>query len=126
MLGAEVHLIAPSTLMPKKIERLGVKIFNNMNEGLKDCDIVMMLRLQNERMHGSFLASTREYYEYFGLTPDKLEFAKNDALIMHPGPMNRGVEIDTNLADDINKSVIKEQVEMGVAIRMACLKLFCK
>ena len=126
MLGAEVHLIAPSTLMPKKIERLGVKIFNNMNEGLKNCDIVMMLRLQNERMHGSFLASTREYYEYFGLTPNKLEFAKNDALIMHPGPMNRGVEIDTNLADDINKSVIKEQVEMGVAIRMACLKLFCK
>ena len=126
MLGAEVHLIAPSTLMPKKIERLGVKVFNNMNEGLKNCDIVMMLRLQNERMHGSFLASTREYYEYFGLTPDKLEFAKNDALIMHPGPMNRGVEIDTNLADDINKSVIKEQVEMGVAIRMACLKLFCK
>jgi len=97
-----------------------------MNEGLKNCDIVIMLRLQNERMHGSFLASTREYYEYFGLTPDKLEFAKNDALIMHPGPMNRGVEIDTNLADDINKSVIKEQVEMGVAIRMACLKLFCK
>ena len=81
----------------------------------------MMLRLQNERMHGCFLPSAREYYEYFGLTPDKLKMAKNDALIMHPGPMNRGVEIDTNLADDINRSVIREQVELGVAVRMACL-----
>ena len=86
----------------------------------------MMLRLQNERMHGSFLPSPREYYEYFGLTPDKLKMAKKDALIMHPGPMNRGVEIDTSLADDINRSVIREQVELGVAIRMACLKIFCK
>ena len=126
MMGAEVNLIAPSTLMPKKIERLGVSLFNDMNKGLKDCDIVMMLRLQNERMKGSFLASTREYYEYYGLTPNKLKNAKKDAIIMHPGPMNRGVEIDTNLADDINKSAIREQVEIGVAIRMACLKLFCK
>ena len=86
----------------------------------------MMLRLQNERMNSSFLSSNREYYEYYGLTPDKLDCAKNDALIMHPGPMNRGVEIDTNLADDINKSVIKEQVELGVAVRMACLKIFCE
>ena len=97
-----------------------------MNKGLKACDIVMMLRLQNERMKGSFLASTREYYEYYGLTPDKLKYAKKDAIIMHPGPINRGVEIDTKLADDINKSAIMEQVEIGVAIRMACLKLFCK
>ena len=126
MMGAEVNLIAPSTLMPKNIERLGVNQFNDMNKGLKDCDIVMMLRLQNERMKGSFLASTREYYEYYGLTPNKLKNAKKDAIIMHPGPMNRGVEIDTNLADDINKSAIMEQVEIGVAIRMACLKLFCK
>ena len=98
----------------------------DMKKGLKDCDIVMMLRLQNERMTSSYLSSNREYYEYYGLTPDKLDFAKDDALIMHPGPMNRGIEIDTNLADDINKSVIKEQVELGVAVRMACLKIFCE
>tara|TARA_Y100001960_G_scaffold122354_1_gene130517 strand:- start:36 stop:980 length:945 start_codon:yes stop_codon:yes gene_type:complete len=126
MLGAEVNVIAPKTLMPKSISKLGVKGFTNMKEGLKLCDIVMMLRLQNERMAGSFLPSKREYYEYFGLTPDKLKFAKRDALIMHPGPMNRGVEIDTKLADDINVSLVKEQVELGVAVRMACLKLYCK
>ena len=126
MLGAEVNVIAPKTLMPNSINKLGVKGFTNMKEGLKSCDIVMMLRLQNERMAGSFLPSKREYYEYFGLTPDKLKFAKSDALIMHPGPMNRGIEIDTKLADDINKSVIKEQVELGVAVRMACLKIFCE
>ena len=125
MLGAEVNIIAPSNLMPNDIERLGVNIFTNMNKGIKDCDIVMMLRLQNERMTSSFLSSNREYYEYYGLTPKKLENAKKDALIMHPGPMNRGIEIDTRLADDINKSVIKEQVELGVAVRMACLKIFC-
>ena len=125
MLGAEVNIIAPSNLIPNDIERLGVNIFTNMNKGIKDCDIVMMLRLQNERMTSSFLSSNREYYEYYGLTPKKLENAKKDALIMHPGPMNRGIEIDTNLADDINKSVIKEQVELGVAVRMACLKIFC-
>ena len=125
MLGAEVNVIAPSTLMPKDIEKLGVNKFSDMKKGLKGCDIVMMLRLQNERMNSSFLSSNREYYEYYGLTYNKLSFAKEDALIMHPGPMNRGIEIDTNLADDINKSVIKEQVELGVAVRMACLKLFC-
>jgi len=126
MLGAEVNVVGPKTLLPHSIERLGVKAFNNMKKGLDNCDIVMMLRLQNERMQGSFLPSPREYYEYFGLTQDKLSMAKKDALIMHPGPMNRGVEIDTNLADDINRSVIKEQVELGVAVRMACLKIFCK
>ena len=126
MLGAEINVVAPKTLLPHSIERLGVKAFTDMKKGLDKCDIVMMLRLQNERMHGSFLPSAREYYEYFGLTPDKLNMAKKDALIMHPGPMNRGVEIDTNLADDINRSVIREQVELGVAIRMACLKIFCK
>ena len=97
MLGAEVNVIAPKTLMPKSIERLGVKSFTNMKKGLDGCDIVMMLRLQNERMQGSFLPSKREYYEYFGLTPEKLKFANKNALIMHPGPMNRGVEIDTCL-----------------------------
>jgi len=111
--------------MPEDIEKFGVNKFSDMRKGLKDCDIVMMLRLQNERMTSSFLSSNREYYEYYGLTPDKLSCAKDDALIMHPGPMNRGIEIDTNLADDINRSVIKEQVELGVAVRMACLKIFC-
>ena len=126
MLGAEVNIVAPTNLMPKDLEKFGVNKFSDMKKGLKDCDIVMMLRLQNERMNSSFLASNREYYEYYGLTPDKLDCAKNDALIMHPGPMNRGIEIDTNLADDINKSIIQEQVELGVAVRMACLKIFCK
>ena len=126
MLGADINIVAPSNLMPKDLEKFGVNTFTNMKEGVKDCDIVMMLRLQNERMTSSFLSSNREYYEYYGLTPDKLEKAKSDAIIMHPGPMNRGIEIDTKLADDINKSVIKEQVELGVAVRMACLKLFCE
>jgi len=125
MLGAEVNIVAPTNLMPKNLEKFGVNKFSDMKKGLKDCDIVMMLRLQNERMNSSFLSSNREYYEYYGLTPDKLDCAKDDALIMHPGPMNRGIEIDTNLADDINKSVIQEQVELGVAVRMACLKIFC-
>ena len=122
----EVNIVAPSNLMPKDIERLGVNIFSDMKKGVKGCDIVMMLRLQNERMTSSYLSSNREYYEYYGLSPEKLEYAKSDALIMHPGPMNRGIEIDTILADDINKSVIKEQVELGVAVRMACLKIFCE
>src|SRR6056300_254215 len=126
MLGAEVNIIAPTNLMPKEIEKFGVNTFTDMKKGLKDCDIVMMLRLQNERMTRSYLSSNREYYEYYGLTPDKLAHAKDDALIMHPGPMNRGIEIDTKLADDINRSVIKEQVELGVAVRMACLKIFCE
>ena len=126
MLGAKINVVGPKTLLPHSIERLDVKAFTDMKKGLDNCDIVMMLRLQNERMHGSFLPSPREYYEYFGLTPDKLKMAKKNALIMHPGPMNRGVEIDTNLADDINRSVIREQVELGVAVRMACLKIFCK
>ena len=126
MLGADINIVAPSNLMPKDLEKFGVNTFTNMKEGVKDCDIVMMLRLQSERMTSSFLSSNREYYEYYGLTPDKLEKAKSDAIIMHPGPMNRGIEIDTKLADDINKSVIREQVELGVAVRMACLKLFCE
>ncbi len=102
------------------------RVARDMKKGVKDCDIVMMLRLQNERMTSSFLSSNREYYEYYGLTPDKLRYAKEDCIIMHPGPMNRGIEIDTKLADDTNMSVVKEQVELGVAIRMACLKIFCE
>ena len=126
MLGAEVNIVAPSNLMPKEVEKFGVNMFSDMKKGVKDCDIVMMLRLQNERMTRSFLSSNREYYEYYGLTPDKLRYAKEDCIIMHPGPMNRGIEIDTKLADDTNMSVVKEQVELGVAIRMACLKIFCE
>ena len=125
MLGAEVRVIGPSTLMPSNIEKLGVKSFTDMEEGLKNTDIIMMLRMQTERMDGSYVPSTREYYEFFALDYKKIKKAKADALIMHPGPMNRGIEIDTILADDINKSVIKEQVELGVAVRMACLKMFC-
>ena len=94
-----------------------------MRDGIKDADIIMMLRLQTERMQGSFVPSTREYFRFFGLDREKLGIAKADALIMHPGPMNRGIEIDSELADDINRSVIHEQVEMGVAVRMACLDI---
>ena len=126
MLGAEVNIVAPSNLTPNDIEKFGVNAFTDMRKGVKNCDIVMMLRLQNERMSSSFLSSNREYYEYYGLTPDKLEYANKDVIIMHPGPMNRGIEIDTKLADDTNMSVVKEQVELGVAIRMACLKIFCE
>jgi aspartate carbamoyltransferase catalytic subunit len=121
-MGAEVRVVAPPTLLPIAVEKLGVKVHTNMLEGLKDCDIVMMLRLQTERMQGAFVPSLREYFHYFGLDRAKLAAAKGDALIMHPGPMNRGVEIDTDVADDIDRSVIHEQVEMGVAVRMACLE----
>ncbi|MEE9480358.1 MAG: aspartate carbamoyltransferase catalytic subunit [Kiloniellales bacterium] len=120
-LGARIRVIAPPTLLPSQIERLGVESYFDMREGLRDCDIVMMLRLQTERMQGSYVPSIREYFRFFGLDRDKLRLAKPDALIMHPGPMNRGVEIDSELADDIDRSVIREQVEMGVAVRMACL-----
>ncbi len=121
-MGAQVRLIAPRTLLPTAIERLGVEVFTDMNEGLEGCDIVMMLRLQTERMQGGFLPSVREYFRFFGLDYEKLAKAKEDALIMHPGPMNRGVEIDSEVADDYGRSVIREQVEMGVAVRMACLE----
>jgi aspartate carbamoyltransferase catalytic subunit len=121
-LGAEVRVIAPATLIPKGIESLGVKVFYDMKNGLKDVDIIIMLRLQLERMSGSFVPSIREYFRFYGLDREKLNFAKHDALILHPGPMNRGVEIDSELADDIDRSAIFEQVQMGVAVRMACLK----
>ena len=122
IMGARVRVVAPPTLLPAEIGRFGVEAFHHMKEGLKDCDIVMMLRLQLERMNGSFVPSVREYFRFYGLDYAKLEVAKPDALIMHPGPMNRGVEIDGELADDIDRSVIREQVEMGVAVRMACLE----
>ena len=125
-MGATVRLIAPRTLIPPAIERLGVEVFNDMKEGLRDCDIVMMLRLQTERMQGNFFPSISEYFHFFGLDYEKLSNAKPDALVMHPGPMNRGVEIDSEVADDIGRSVIREQVEMGVAVRMACLELLTR
>ncbi|MBO0754548.1 MAG: aspartate carbamoyltransferase catalytic subunit [Bradyrhizobiaceae bacterium] len=120
-LGARVRVVAPSTLQPSGIERFGVEVFRDMREGLSDADIVMMLRLQRERMNGSFVPSTQEYFHYFGLNEKKLSYAKPDALVMHPGPMNRGVEIDSIVADGA-QSVIREQVEMGVAVRMAVLE----
>jgi aspartate carbamoyltransferase catalytic subunit len=120
-MGARVRVIAPLTLLPSNVDRMGVEVFTDMKKGLKDVDIVMMLRLQLERMQGAYVPSTREYFRFFGLDYAKLALAKPDALIMHPGPMNRGVEIDSEVADDINRSVIREQVEMGVAVRMACL-----
>jgi aspartate carbamoyltransferase catalytic subunit len=121
--GARVRVVAPRTLLPAEVERLGVEVFYDMRAGLADVDIVMMLRLQSERMHGSFVPSTREYFHFFGLDYDKLRIAKPDALIMHPGPMNRGVEIGSEVADDIDRSLIRQQVEMGVAVRMACLEI---
>ncbi|MFT5540289.1 MAG: aspartate carbamoyltransferase catalytic subunit [Alphaproteobacteria bacterium] len=121
-MGARVRVIGPPTLIPTDIDRMGVEVFHDMRKGLKDCDIVMMLRLQLERMHGTYVPSLRENFHYYGLDYDKLASAKPDALIMHPGPINRGVEIDTAVADDVERSVITEQVEMGVAVRMACLE----
>ncbi|HEY0282635.1 MAG TPA: aspartate carbamoyltransferase catalytic subunit [Rhizomicrobium sp.] len=120
-MGARVRLIAPRTLLPAAVDRFGVEVFTDMREGLKGVDIVMMLRLQMERMTGAFIPSTREYFRFWGLDRKKLAFAKPGALVMHPGPMNRGVEIDSAVADDIEVSLIHEQVEMGVAIRMAVL-----
>jgi aspartate carbamoyltransferase catalytic subunit len=120
-LGAQVRVIAPSTLLPTGIERMGVIVHRSMAEGLKDADVVMMLRLQRERMAGSFVPSIREYFRYFGLDAEKLKAAKPDALVMHPGPMNRGVEIASAIADG-PQSVIQEQVEMGVAVRMAVME----
>lgn len=129
LLGAlenRVTVIGPPTLMPAGIEEWGVEVTDNMAEGLKDADVVMMLRLQKERMDGGFIPSEREYYHRFGLDAGKLRHAAPDAIVMHPGPMNRGVEIDGTIADDINRSVIQEQVEMGVAVRMAAMDLLAR
>jgi aspartate carbamoyltransferase catalytic subunit len=124
-LGARVRVIGPSTLLPRGIDRFGVEVFRDMRAGLKDADIVMMLRLQLERMNGSFVPSVREYFHFFGLDTEKLSWAKPDALVMHPGPMNRGVEIDSEVADGA-QSLIREQVEMGVAVRMAVLEALAR
>ncbi len=121
-----VRLVGPPTLMPPGVGELGVEVTDDMAEGLAGADVVMMLRLQRERMDGAFIPSEREYYHRFGLDAEKLAHAKPDAIVMHPGPMNRGVEIDGTLADDLNRSVIQEQVEMGVAVRMAAMDLLAR
>ncbi len=125
-MGARVRVVAPPTLLPADIDRLSVDVYHDMKKGLEGVDIVMMLRLQMERMQGSFVPSVREYFHFYGLTEEKLRYAKDDCLIMHPGPMNRGVEIDSVIADDINRSVILDQVELGVAVRMAALDLLTR
>ncbi|MDA8584972.1 aspartate carbamoyltransferase catalytic subunit [Rhodobacteraceae bacterium] len=121
-----IRLVGPPTLMPSGAAEWGVEVCNTMEEGLKDADVVMMLRLQKERMDGAFIPSEREYYHRYGLDAKKLSHAKGDAIVMHPGPMNRGVEIDSTIADDINRSVIQDQVEMGVAVRMAAMNLLAR
>jgi aspartate carbamoyltransferase catalytic subunit len=125
-LAAEVRVCAPSTLMPTAIERMGVTPFTDFDAALEGADVVMMLRLQNERMSGGFIPSTREYHLRYGLTLERLDRARPDALVMHPGPMNRGVEIASNVADHAERSAITEQVEMGVAVRMACLDVLTR
>ncbi|WP_419814222.1 aspartate carbamoyltransferase catalytic subunit [Glacieibacterium sp.] len=125
-LGAKVRAVAPPTLIGSDVDRLGVDVYTSMDEGLDGADVVMMLRLQRERMTGGYVASPREYFHFYGLTAKRLAKAKPDVLVMHPGPMNRGVEIDTAVADDIAKSAITEQVEMGVAVRMACLDVLTR
>ena len=119
-LGAQVRVVAPSTLLPSGIANFGVEVHRSMDSGLRGADVVMMLRLQLERMTGAFVPSIREYYRFYGLNAEKLRLAKPDAMVMHPGPMNRGIEIDSDVADGV-QSVIREQVEMGVAVRMAVL-----
>lgn len=121
-LGAELRLVCPVTLLPAEIGNMGVSVFTDFEAGIEGCDIVMMLRLQTERMAGTETPSQREYFNLFGLDSGKLMRAAPNALVMHPGPMNRGVEIDSATADDVEKSLIRTQVEMGVAARMACLE----
>ena len=121
-MGAKVKVIAPTTLIPQGLDEYGAKTYTNMKEGLKNTDIVMILRLQHERMQGAHIPSAKEYFKFYGLDRTKLSFAKKNALVMHPGPINRGVEIDSELADDINRTLILEQVELGVAIRMSVIE----
>jgi len=121
MLGARVRLVGPPTLMPSGAERWGVEVFHNLKEGIAGADVVMMLRLQLERMQGAFVPSMREYFRLWGLDREKLARASPRVRVMHPGPMNRGVEIDSDIADDLSLSLIQDQVEMGVAARMAIL-----
>ena len=123
IMGAHVTLVAPPTLMPTDVVKFGVAHTTNMRQGIENADVVMMLRIQHERMAGRGIASVRDYFHSYGLSREKLNYAKPDALVMHPGPMNRGVEIDSDIADDIQRSAILAQVEMGVAVRQAVLEL---
>lgn len=123
LLNAEVRLCAPATLLPADADRWGVSVFHDLDEAIEGCDAVMALRLQNERMSGGFIPSSREYHQLFAVTAERLEAAAPDAVVLHPGPMNRGVEIESDLADDAERSLILDQVEAGVAIRMAVLEL---
>ncbi len=118
----EVRVIGPKTLLPAGVAQMGVRVFNSMEDGLRGCDVVIMLRLQNERMKGAHLPSSQEYFKFYGLTPEKLALARPDAIVMHPGPMNRGVEIDSEVADG-PQSVILPQVTYGIAVRMAVMAL---
>jgi aspartate carbamoyltransferase catalytic subunit len=125
-LGAKINVIGPKEWLPKNINKLPVKVFTDMKKGLKNCDIVMMLRIQKERIVGKIMRNQKTYFKKYGLDYNKLKYAKKNAFVMHPGPMNRGVEIDSKLADDVTRSLIQEQVAMGVAIRMACLDILIK
>jgi aspartate carbamoyltransferase catalytic subunit len=125
-MGSRVRVVGPPTLIPSEATRLGVEVFHDMKSGLQGADIVMMLRLQRERMVKSLIPSFREYFRFYGLDAEKFAYAKPDALVMHPGPMNRGVEIDSAVADLPGRSLIKEQVEMGVAVRMAVLDILSR
>ena len=118
----ELRVIGPKTLLPTNVDNLGVHVYHDMASGLKDVDVIMMLRLQNERMQGSFLPSPQEFFKFYGLTKEKLALAKPDAIVLHPGPMNRGVEIDSDVADG-SQSVILPQVTFGIAIRMAVMSI---
>ena len=120
-LGAKVRVICPPTLLPPNIEDLGVKVFKNLEDGLNNVDIIMVLRIQKERMSGTFVPSEKEFFKFWGLDRKKLNNAKKNALVMHPGPINRGIEIDSDVADDIGRSLILEQVKLGVAIRMSII-----
>jgi len=125
-LGAKINVIGPKQWLPKNISKLPVEVYTDMKKGLKNCDIVMMLRIQKERIVGKIMPNQKTYFNKYGLDYNKLKYAKKNAFVMHPGPMNRGVEIDSRLADDITRSLIQEQVAMGVAIRMACLDVLIK
>ena len=125
-LGAKINVIGPKQWLPKNIKKLPVEVYTDMKIGLKNCDIIMMLRIQKERIVGKIMPNQKTYFNKYGLDYNKLKYAKKNAFVMHPGPMNRGVEIDSKLADDITRSLIQEQVAMGVAIRMACLDILIK
>ncbi len=118
----EVRVVGPRTLLPSNVSELGVQVYHDMAAGLKDVDVVIMLRLQNERMNGALLPSAQEFFKYYGLTPEKLANAKPDAIVMHPGPMNRGIEIESSVADG-RQSVILPQVTFGIAVRMAVMAI---